>query len=142
MMRHLSLLAVLGLLIFSCAETDTESSFVRKEDAENGFYLFKLDMPDSLCSCDFSFYFKAEQAFAGSKRYDIPMDVSWISPSSKTVLKERVYVSGNGNREQMQEYRSGVRLSETGEWTIQVYPRDLPSGFQGLGLTVKRNGAR
>ena len=142
MMRQIFLLAVLGLVVSFCDGPDMESRFVKVKDAENGFYLFTVDMPDSLGSYDFGFYFKADRPFADSRQYDIPVDVSWISPSSMIKLKERVYLSGRGDEGRVQEYRTGVRTSETGEWTIQLYPREVPDGFQGIGLTMKRNGAR
>lgn len=141
-MRQVFLLAALGLLIFSCAEPDMESRFVKVKDAENGFYLFTVDMSDSLSSYDFGFYFRADRPFADSRQYDIPVDVSWVSPSSMIKLKERVYLIGRGDEDRVLQYRTGVRTSETGEWTIQLYPREVPDGFQGIGLTMKRNGAR
>ena len=70
------------------------------------------------------------------------MDISWINPSSGTALKERVYAGGKGNEGMRLKYRSGVRISETGEWKIQVYPREVPDRFRGLGLIVDRNGTR
>ena len=142
-MRCAFLLSALCLLsAVSCAKPDAEEQFIKVRDAENGLYEFTVSLSDSLSTYDFGFYFRADQFFAGSRQYSIPMDISWISPSSRTALKERVYVCGKGSEGVRLEYRSGVRISETGEWKIRVCPRSIPDRFRGLGLTVKRNGTR
>ena len=141
-MRCAILLPALCLMLLSCVRPDTEELFVKAEDADNGLYIFKVDMPDSLASYDFSFYFRVDQFFTGNGQYTIPMDINWITPSSGTALKERVYAGGRGNEGMRLEYRTGVRVSETGEWIIQVCPRNLPDKFRGFGLIVKRNGTR
>lgn len=141
MMRCALLLPALCLFIAS-TRPDTEEQFIKAQDAQNGLYVFAVNLQDSLSTYDFSFYFRADQSFAGSRQYSIPMDISWINPSSGTALKERVYAGGKGNEGMRLKYRSGVRISETGEWKIQVYPREVPDRFRGLGLIVERNGTR
>lgn len=131
------------LMLVSCTRPESENLFVKASDSDDGLYEFKVDLSDpGEDGYDFAFYTRVDDISLKSKYGTIPLDICWMSPSSRRALEERVYIGRGDLGGLSAEYRSAVRPSETGVWTLYVRPVDPPKGFRGLGLTVKRNGTR
>lgn len=141
-MRAGLLIPALILVLASCAGQVSENRFIKASDSDDGLYEFKVDIQDTISLYDFSFYTRVDGIYQRSKSGTVPLDIFWISPSSGKVLAERVYIGRGDMKGLCVEYRSGVRLSEQGEWSLCVRPVNPPKGFRGMGLIVEKNGTR
>ncbi len=125
---------LLALAVAGCAAPAEEyNSFIRSADARDGVYTFSVPLTDSLAIYDFSFY---GRLFSG-RRSNIELRVLWLSPSGES-FSETVYMRGLDSRGGEELYRSGVRLSETGEWKVNVRPVGVDGSFAGLGFIATR----
>ncbi len=141
MMSPLRLLPalLLALAMGGCvAPADVRESFVPADSARDGVYSFSLPLTDSLAVYDFSFYGR----LLSGRQDNVELRVLWLSPSGES-FSETVYMKSLDSRGSRELYRSGVRLSEAGEWKINVRPVGVGNGFTGLGLIcTKSDGTR
>lgn len=147
---RIRVLAVLFLaLCVSCGRPEVEESFVKACNvADGGVYSFSIDMRDTLCRYDLSFYTRLD---VRKNRLDgiggIGLDIVWVSPTGERygeMVDIPVPVSGNFfSTAVVVPYRTGLLPVEPGEWTLEVRVPDAPSGFRGLGVMIERkNGTR
>ena len=132
---------VLLLVLFSgCREPMSVERFVKGE----GPYTFFLELDDTAATYDFDFYTRVDAPLDSLRKLTaMPLLVTWTSPSFH-VFREEVYMPLEGrttffSREVRAPYRADVQPEEYGPWTLTVRAEDLPEGFCGLGLVVKRN---
>ena len=128
------------LLVTGCREPMSVERFVKVE----GPYSFFVDLSDSTATYDFEFYTRVDAPLDSLRKLTaLPLQVTWTSPSFH-VFREEVYMPMEGrttffSREVRTPYRADVQPVEPGSWTLMVRAEDLPEGFCGLGLVVKRN---
>lgn len=124
-----------ALVLVACtAPTGETDSFVRADRARGGVYSFSLPLTDSLATYDFWFYSR----LLSDRQDDIELRVLWLSPSGES-FRETVYMRNPGTKGSRELYRSGVGLSEVGEWKINVRPVGVGKEFTGLGLICREN---
>ena len=144
MPRHLRVfLPLLALLVLSCSQPDSYEQFIRAKDAPSGVYSFDLDLSDSTCLYDFSFYLRSDKPSLWSRAKDRPvaLDIVWTAPSGES-WPERVYLNSGDERGRVALYRRDCVPEEPGCWTLQVTPRDTDKGWRGLGIICHRHGTR
>ena len=140
MPKRLSYLLLL-LLVFSCREPLAMEQFI---DAP-GPYIFRVDMPDTTVTYDFSFYTRLDGYPSELQAArELPLVITWISPSDSSYT-EQVYMPLKGQstlftRQVLQPYRTRVCPVEPGQWTLSV---SIPYSagreiLRGLGLTVSK----
>ena len=123
----------LAMLVLACsAPTDTEL-FVRKDQAQNGVYIFDFPMADSLARYDVSFYSRAEKL----DLQGVELSVLWLAPSGDSA-NETVYMKEITRKGSVELYRAGVIPAETGTWRISVRPGVEPGDIAGLGMICKK----
>ena len=121
-------------LLLSCSRPLSTEIFVRSDEARDGVYVFDLTLADSLVNYDFWFY----SCTLDEPLTSLPLNVQWLSPSGRR-FSETVYmrkVDSDGEREL---YRSGVVLSEGGQWRLSVRPLGVDDNFCGLGLICEEH---
>ena len=143
------IVAALAVVLSACSRPTSSEQFVKIGDkGEDGLYHYALDLSDSLCTYDLTFYSRIDCSNARlSELRDFPMIVNWISPDGRK-YSEKVYFKVR--REQGDEdfysnqyripYRSGIVPVQWGEWEMTVRidsDRYLP-GFRGLGLICEK----
>lgn len=117
-----------------CVRPVSTEIFIPSSKAEDGVYVFDIEMSDSLSTYDISFYTRVD----GPQLDSLPLKVLWLSPSGES-FSETVYMDPSENTEL---YRSGIRLYEYGDWRICVRPDTDSRGFRGLGIICRQNGTR
>ena len=131
--------AAVCLLLVCCAKPANYEEFIRADQSESGIYSFTLDMADSLCTYDISFYISPartkDQADTCGVVSSIPVYVVWTGPDDGT-FEEMVYMSPD---EAVQPYRKGVEMAVPGEWKLDLRPIEVPAGFRGIGIICHRN---
>ena len=150
--------AVLTAAVSSCRKPSSYEQFIRADRAEGGEYVFCLDMSDTLACYDVSLYTRVDAAFfAAARPYrQLRLEISWIAPvmpdsspvlpdatlvmpdPDRASLSETVYIPYGGRGGSAHLYRSGVKPSPAGEWTVAVRPLDAPKGLRGMGIICKR----
>ena len=111
--------------------------FVRSDRADNGVYVFDLELEDSVTVYDFWFYSRTVSRSISS----LPLNVQWLSPSGRR-FSETVYMKSVDADGEKELYRSGVVLSEAGLWRLSVRPVGVDDEFCGLGVICKEHGTR
>lgn len=133
-MRHnglfLSWILVLLLGAVSCARPDSVEQYVF--DDGNGQFDFKVDMSDSLCVYDLSFYTRLESRLSPP---GFPVRVYLTSPSGVTYSESLFY---DASASLVVPYRTDLQPVEYGIWSLSVRAR--AEGLKGMGLicTMKR----
>ncbi len=117
------------LCLAACSPPSGYNGFVRAEDAHDGVYSFSLSVTDTVDTYDFSFY---GRLLSGRQR-NVELRVLWLAPSGES-FSETVYMKSLDSKGCKELYRSGVRLTECGEWKLNVHPVGVGDGFTGLGL--------
>ena len=121
-----------------CSRPPSTENFIRIDGSEGGIYSFDLDLSDSLCTYDISFYTALGRQDAFRLRRDgvtcVPMHVVWSRDTAS--FEETVYLDAT---EVVTPYRSGVSMVSPGIWKLDVRPVDIPRGFRGIGVICKRN---
>ena len=143
--------AVLAAAVISCRKPSSYEQFIRADRAEGGEYVFCLDMSDTLACYDVSLYTRVDAAFFAAARpsRQLRLEISWIAPvmpdstpvmpdPDRASLSETVYLPYGGRAGSAHLYRSGVKPSPAGEWTVAVRPLDAPKGLRGMGIICKR----
>lgn len=151
--RFHALLFILAVtVIASCTRPASFEHFIKAGDAaasavsKGGVYRFGLDFSDSLSTYDIFLYTRLADFGIGNRVHSeepLGLDVRWISPKMETLLEERVYMRCGGARGSKELYRSGVKPSPAGEWTLEFRPvPETTVAISGLGIICKRNGTR
>lgn len=125
------------LLLAGCARPLSTEMFVRSDRADNGVYVFDLELEDSVTVYDFWFYSRTVSRGISS----LPLNVQWLSPSGRR-FSETVYMKSVDADGEKELYRSGVVLSESGLWRLSVRPVGVDDEFCGLGVICKEHGTR
>lgn len=135
MRRWLPILLLVTLA--ACREPLSTERFIRGE----GPFVFPVDMSDTTAAYDFDLYTRVDAMDIPSS---VPLRMSWTSPSD-SLYTETVYLPLQGRHgvfsmDVYQAYRADMRPVEAGEWTLTVSAlSQLPEGFRGLGLVVRKN---
>lgn len=135
------LLLLLGLV--SCKAPASYEQFVRADQAVEGEYRFPLDLSDSTAVYDISLYTRVDPSLMASFREDeqLGLIISWFSSEREPVLRETVYLPYGGAKGSAALYRSGVKPSPAGEWSIVAEPVGAPEGLRGVGIICKKKTA-
>lgn len=135
MRRILCVFLAVSSLVLSCTRPDTYEKFVPAPGTEDNIYLFDIDLSDSTSLYDVSFYTKVDTPVVKPKRLEsFKMHIFWVSPSDIR-LEETVYYP---SWETIVPYRTGIKVSEAGEWRLAIQITDPPKSLRGLGVIVKR----
>lgn len=127
----------LGMLLFwgaaSCTRPDTTEQFAF--DDGSGQFAFEVDLGDSLCTYDLSFYTRMESRLSPP---GFPMRVYLTSPSG-TVYSETLFYDASASL--VVPYRADLKPVEYGLWQLSVRAR--AEGLKGMGLICrKKDGTR
>ncbi len=134
----------LGVLCLCCTRPDVEETFVKAGSVrEGGAYPFSVDMADTLCRYDLSFYTRLDMRKSRLEKIGaLVLEVEWVSPSGTRygeTLKMPVPSTGSFfSTGAVVPYRTGLFPVEAGKWTLEVRVPDAPEGFRGLGLITSR----
>lgn len=132
-MREWVVAVAMGLsMAVGCAEPDSTETYMLNDGS--GRYYFRMDMTDSLCVYDLSFYTRVDD-----RRVEgFPMTVALCSPSGK-VESETLWFDCRAGR--TAAYRTDCVPHERGMWQMTV--RADARGMRGLGLIcARRYGTR
>ena len=110
----------------SCRRPVSDETFIRADGS--GRYEFVMDMADSLCIYDLSFYTRVE-----SDVDVVPMIVTWYSPEGKVFTEKIQFPVAQSP---VAPYRQDCDPSPRGSWRLMV-KADAP-GMRGLGLVLRR----
>jgi len=110
----------------SCRRPGADETFIRADGS--GRYEFTLDMADSLCTYDLSFYTRVD-----SEVDDIPLSITWYSPDGERFTEN---VHFHCAESQVAPYRLDCDPSPHGQWRL-VVRAEVP-GMRGLGLVCAR----
>jgi hypothetical protein len=104
-------------------------------------YVFPADMSYDDCMYDVYLYTVIERDTISIGR--VPFSVTWISPSGK-IYREQVYMSDAdkvyesvSHRQYKALYRTGLKPSEYGIWSVRIKTGLTVPGMLGIGLMVK-----
>lgn len=129
MKPDLKILVISLLVAASCVRPPSDEFFVLSDGT--GSYEYVLDMSDSLCVYDLSFFARLE----GRRQVSgFPMKIYLTSPSGVT-YSENVYYDASRGLEL--PYRVSLSPVEYGTWNMEA--RASVPGLGGLGLICKRN---
>lgn len=145
MNMRFTVFCALAPVLAACGEPSSFEEFVRADKAENGVYEFVLDLTDSLSSYDISLFTKVDAPVMGTVHASSSMglEIAWREAgTSIPALSETVYLPYGEKGGGASLYRSGVKPSSPGSWTVSVRPVEPPSGLRGIGIICKRNGTR
>lgn len=144
---------VFGVVLFAllsvfCSRPAVEETFVKAGAAPDGIYSFSVDMADTLCRYDVSFFTRFDARRNRLAEWDgVGLEVEWVSPSGVRYGEQvmmPVPLSGNFFSSQLiLPYRKGLLPVEAGLWTLEVRVPSVPPGFRGLGIIIDRkDGSR
>ncbi len=125
--------ALAALSACSVPEAAEGETFLRRDQAREGVYVFPLTLTDTTAAYDFWFYSRSERRAVDNLR----LDVRWTAPSGDS-FTETVYmrrVTPGGTREL---YRSGMVPAQAGSWRLSVRPAEAEE-ILGLGLISRRS---
>ena len=120
------MLLLLGAV--SCVRPASEEQYVF--DDGSGQYDFMVDMSDSLCVYDLSFYTRLEKRLAPP---GFPVRIYLTSPSGVTYSESLFY---DASVSLVVPYRTDLRPVEHGVWILSV--RAKAEGLTGMGLICTR----
>ena len=136
-MRKLLQALILAIALCSCSVKDSVNQFLKTSEAENGVYVFDVDMSDPEAVYDFAFFSRSRKTL-----HNVQLKVRWLSPSGDG-MAETVYMKTVTSRGTRETYRTGVQPEECGTWKLSVMPLDEGGDLLGLGLiSNKTNGTR
>lgn len=147
--RNILLICLTILCMASCKRPLSEENFVlSSEAAEVGGFIFDVDMTDSLCTYDMSFYTRID--FPRNKvsvLQDYPLYLVWTSPSgirqAFTVYMDLTKATNPTyfSKQIVLPFMEDASPKEYGMWQLKVSANEALSdmGLRGLGLIVKRN---
>ncbi len=139
--NHAPIILLSALLLFaaSCRPASYEQ-FIRADQAQDGEYVFALDLSDSTVTYDLSLYTRVDPALmaAATPSAELALQVCWQSTAGEA-MSENVYLPYGAAGGTVQLYRSGIKPSPAGEWRLTITPMTPPAGLRGLGIICKRN---
>lgn len=139
--NHAPIILLSALLLFaaSCRPASYEQ-FIRADQAQDGEYVFALDLSDSTATYDLSLYTRVDPALmaAATPSAELALQVCWMNPGGEA-MSEIVYLPYGAAGGTVQLYRSGIKPSPAGEWRLTITPMTPPAGLRGLGIICKRN---
>ena len=131
-MRRSLLFGLLGVLLLcwvaGCKRPVSTEQFVF--DDGSGQFDFTVDMSDSLCTYDLSFYTRLESRLSPP---GFPIRVYMTSPSG-AVYSETLFYDASVSL--VVPYRAGLEPVEYGLWQLSVRAR--AEGLKGMGLICGR----
>jgi len=154
-MLRIILPVTLLLLAAGCRPASYEQ-FIRADQAQDGEYVFALDLSDSTATYDLSFYTRVDPALmaAATPSAELALQVCWLSPQPSVgeavpdstalsclavpEMSEIVYLPFGAEAGSVKLYRSGVNPAPAGEWHLSVTPIAPPEGLRGIGIICKR----
>ena len=127
------LLPLLGLALLllgaaACVRPSSVEQYVF--DDGSGQFDFAVDLSDSLCVYDLSFYTRLESRQAPP---GFPVRIYWTSPSGTQYAESLFYDASNGL---VVPYRADLQPVEFGVWQLSVRAR--AEGLKGMGLICTR----
>lgn len=122
------LFALAILVVSSCVRPSSDEYFVISDGT--GSYGFALDMSDSLCVYDLTFFTRLE---GPGQVAGFPVKIYLTSPSGVT-YSENVYYDASGDLKV--PYRTSLSPVEYGIWNMEVIAS--APGLDGLGLICSR----
>ena len=142
------------MLLVGCRPASYEQ-FIRADQAQDGEYVFALDLPDSTATYDLSLYTRVDPALmaAATPSAELALQVCWLAPAeggtplggstspacfAMPELSEIVYLPFGAEAGSVKLYRSGVKPAPAGEWHLSVTPIAPPEGLRGIGIICKR----
>lgn len=128
MKLDLKILALAVLVAVSCARPSSDELYAVSDGS--GKYEFTLDMSDSLCVYDLTFFTRLEGRTRAS---GFPMKIYLTSPSGTTYAENVYYDASQGLKV---PYRTSLSPVEYGLWTLEA--RASAPGLAGLGLICTR----
>ena len=138
LLRFLFLLPVLFFVPVGCSEPDGEEFFLRRDEAQDGVYVYTLPLRDTTAAYDFWFYSRSGR----ETLENIQLHVQWLAPSGDG-FTETVYMRSVEPRGTKELYRSAMVPAQAGDWRLSVRPVGVDRDFLGLGVIVrKRDGTR
>lgn len=137
-MLRIILPVTLLLLAAGCRPASYEQ-FIRADQAQDGEYVFALDLSDSTATYDLSFYTRVDPALmaAATPSAELALQVCWMNPGGEA-MSEIVYLPFGAEAGSVKLYRSGVKPAPAGEWHLSVTPIAPPEGLRGIGIICKR----
>ena len=121
----------LALLLWGAAACSRPSSVEQYVfDDGTGAFNFEVDLSDSLCTYDLSFYTRLESRPAPA---GFPIRVYLTSPSG-TAFSESLFYDASAGL--VVPYRADLQPVEFGVWQLSV--RAQAEGLKGMGLIVTR----
>ena len=126
-------LCILAGMLPACSEPDGMETFIRREDARDGVYVFSLPLTDMTAAYDFWFYSRVGM----TPVHNVRLNVQWLAPSGNG-FSETVYMRSVDTRGTKERYRSGMLPAEAGQWQLSVRPVDVGEDFLGLGVIYKK----
>lgn len=137
-MLRIILPVTLLLLAAGCRPASYEQ-FIRADQAQDGEYVFALDLSDSTATYDLSLYTRVDPTLmaAATPSAELALQVCWMNPGGEA-MSEIVYLPFGAEAGSVKLYRSGVNPAPAGEWHLSVTPIAPPEGLRGIGIICKR----
>ena len=123
-----------ALALAGCREPDGFETFVRRDAARNGVYVFSLPLTDTTAAYDFWFYSRTVRHPVTNLR----LNVQWLSPSGDG-FSETVYMRSVLRRGSKELYRSGMVPAQAGDWQLSVRPVGAEDELLGWGVVYKKH---
>ena len=121
-------------MLASCAEPASRERFILSDGT--GEYAFNVEFTDSTALYDLSFYTAIDKPLTQPDTLgSFPMKLLWRSPSG-LFFSETVYYPADSAKVR---YRSGLKPSEPGSWSLEVTIDPEPSGLRGIGRVVAKS---
>lgn len=148
-MLRIILPVTLLLLAAGCRPASYEQ-FIRADQAQDGEYVFALDLSDSTATYDLSLYTRVDPTLmaAATPSAELALQFCWYSPAGEATaaqpclavpaMSEIVYLPFGAEAGSVKLYRSGVKPAPAGEWHLAVTPIVPPEGLRGIGIICKR----
>ena len=142
-------LVLFAMLLVACRPASYEQ-FIRADQAQDGEYVFALDLSDSTATYDLSLYTRVDPALMASATpsAELALQVCWLGPAGEATasqaclavpaMSEIVYLPFGAAAGSVKLYRSGVKPAQAGEWHLAVTPIAPPGGLRGIGIICKR----
>ena len=117
-----------------CREPDGYETFVRRDAARNGVYVFSLPLADTTAAYDFWFYSRTRRHAVEN----LQLNVQWLAPSGDG-FSETVYMRSVQRRGSKELYRSGMVPAQAGDWQLSVRPVGAEDELLGWGVVYKKH---
>ena len=129
-MRRSGIVLLLLMLLLGAACSHPQSVEQYVFDNGSGQFDFQVDMSDSLCVYDLSFYTRLESRLSPP---GFPVRIYMTSPSGVTYSESLFY---DASASLVVPYRTDLKPVEYGVWTLSLFTR--AEGLTGMGLICTR----